>query len=211
MFFYLETQSSTHIAVTHHKLARAEITPDFLRVNLWLDSWPNEAARLDGQPACAHWFVAVPAETLKLDAGLLAGLLAAVIATPDFAGATQLPDASVGIAALKTRKWAEVKAERDRRADGTFTSGSRTFDADPVNLVGAALDAYLSVQNKEAYAQPWVLADNSAAMLTAAEMIAAGRACKAYLAGLWVISQGLRDKLNAAQTTAEVDAITWPA
>ena len=211
MFFFLETQSSTHVAVSHHKLARAEISADFQRVNLWLDSWPTEAARLDGQPACAAWFIAVPAETLKLDAGLQAGLLAAVMASKEFAGATALPDASLGLDAARTRKWAEIKAERDRREAGSFNSGGRTFDVDPINLLGAALDAYLAQQNKEPFSQPWVLADNSAALLNAAEMIAAGRACKAYLAALWVISQGLRYKLNAAQTSAEIDAIKWPA
>ena len=211
MFFFLQTQSSTHVAVSHHKLARAEITADFQRVNLWLDSWPTEAARLDGQPACAAWFIGVGAETLKLDAGLQAGLLAAVMASKEFTGATALPDASPGLDAARTRKWAEIKAERSRREAGSFTSGGHTFDADPINLVGAALDAYLAVQNNEAYAQPWVLADNSAAMLTAAEMIAAGRACKTYLASLWVISQSLRGQILAATTSVQIDAIAWPA
>ena len=112
---------------------------------------------------------------------------------------------------IKADKWTSIKAQRSSREAGTFTAVGHIFNVDPVNLVGAALDAYLAKQNGETYAQAWVLADNTAVALTADQMIAAGRACKAYMAELWVISQTLRGQITAAQDAAAVAAVVWPA
>jgi hypothetical protein len=111
---------------------------------------------------------------------------------------------------IRADKWTEIKAERAAREAGTFTAVGHVFSVDTVKLTGAALDAFFAKQAGETYAQAWVLADNTAAMLTADEMIEAARTCKAYVSGLWVTSQMLRGEIEAAQDAAAVSAIQWP-
>ena len=117
--------------------------------------------------------------------------------------------------ALKADKWDRVKAERSRRESGTFDCGGLTFDCNEPALAGATLDAFMAKiaggDASTAWVQPWVLADNSVAALNADQMIAAGQACKAYISGLWSVSQALRHQIDAAQTADEIAAITWPA
>lgn len=110
----------------------------------------------------------------------------------------------------KADAWSRIKAERERRLAGTFTHAGHTYDIDPVNLSGASIDAREALIAGEPWSQLWVLADNTVATLTAAEMIAVGRACKAEVSNLWATSQYLRGLIEAATTSAAIEAITWP-
>jgi hypothetical protein len=111
---------------------------------------------------------------------------------------------------IRADKWTEIKAERAAREAGTFTAVGYVFSVDTVKLTGAALDAFFAKQAGEAYAQAWVLADNTAAILTADEVIEAARACKACVSELWVISQMLREEIWATQDPTDVLTIEWP-
>jgi len=120
------------------------------------------------------------------------------------------------IAQAKAQRWGDIKAQRELRLRGTFTSGGRLFDLSTSgNLSGAVLDAVIALSNGEPFSQFWVLADNTSAPLTAAETIAAGRLAKSLVTGLWQTSQALREQLDAiddeAGTLAEVAAVVWPA
>ncbi|KQY83645.1 DUF4376 domain-containing protein [Pelomonas sp. Root1444] len=210
MLFHHDTTSDDHIAVTHHRLAGAELARDLSSIVLRLESWPSEAARLDGRAPVTRWQLNVPVAGLPFGDGLQAAVAAAVLASDQFNGATPIPDAADSLDGAQARKWAEVKAERASRERGAFTSGGHSFNVDETRLTGAALDAMAADLAGETYAQPWVLADNSVVVLNAAEQLAAGRACKAYIAALWGISQQLRGQIDTASTVAEVTAIHWP-
>ncbi|QOR55197.1 MAG: hypothetical protein SHS37scaffold296_14 [Burkholderiales phage 68_11] len=210
MLFHHETTSDEHIAVAHHRVANAAISRDLASFVIDLDSWPSEAARLDGRAPAARFRVEALAAGLPLASGLTAAIEAAVLASAAFQGATPIPDDAGGLGAAQTRKWAEVKAERTARLAGRFGWGGHDFDVDPVMLTGAAVDALLAEQAGETYQQPWVLADNSVIALTAAQQIEVGRACKAHIAELWAISQQLRAEIAAATTLEDLATIHWP-
>lgn len=119
------------------------------------------------------------------------------------------------IAQAKAQRWEAIKAQRERLLRGTFTSGGRLFDLSTSGaLGGAALDAVIALSNGEPFGQFWVLGDNSSAMLTAAETIAAGRLAKGLVTALWQTSQALREQLDAIDDTAgalaDVAAVVWP-
>jgi hypothetical protein len=111
----------------------------------------------------------------------------------------------------KADKWEQIKDERTRRLTGTFDHGGHTYDIDPVNLTGAALDAQIAIAaNETAWEQTWVLHDNTVVTLTAEQMIAAARACKAAVSNLWATSQYLRGLIYADPPPENFEAITWP-
>lgn len=114
------------------------------------------------------------------------------------------------LAQAKADAWVAIKAQRDARMQGTFTHAGSTYDIDPVNLSGASIDAREALIAGEAFSQMWVLADDTVTTLTATEMIAVGRACKAVVSSLWAISQYLRGLVDASTTITEIEAITWP-
>lgn len=111
---------------------------------------------------------------------------------------------------VKASAWEAIKAQREARMNGTFTHAGNTYDIDPVNLSGASIDAREALIAEEVWSQMWVLADNTVVTLTAAEMIALGRACKTVVSNLWGMSQYLRGLVDAATTVEEVEAVVWP-
>lgn len=117
---------------------------------------------------------------------------------------------AVDIDALRATRWAAVKAERERRLGGTFQAGDRVFQIDQLNIPGAALDALRAQLAGEAWAQTWVLADNTAATLGAAEMIMAARAMRDDISALWATSEALRAQILAAETAEALAEIAWP-
>lgn len=119
------------------------------------------------------------------------------------------------IAQAKAQRWSAIKARREQLLRGTYTSGGRLFDLHTGgNMAGAVLDAVISLQNGELFAQFWVLADDTATVLTASEIIAAGRRAAQLITALWQTSQGLREQLDAIDDTtgtlADVAAVVWP-
>lgn len=110
----------------------------------------------------------------------------------------------------KADKWADVKAERSRLEASTFECAGLTFDCNGPAIAGATLAAVIAKMAGTPWSQPWVLADNSVTELDVDQMIAAGQAGKAYISGLWTISQALRQQIDAAQTAEAVAAVAWP-
>ena len=107
-------------------------------------------------------------------------------------------------------RWEAMKAERELRLAGRFEALGKIFQVDLLTLPGAALDALIAQQAGEVYSQPWVLADNTVQVLTAAELITVARACAAYVKSLWAISVQLRADIEAAADAEAIAAIGWP-
>lgn len=107
--------------------------------------------------------------------------------------------------------WTRIKEIRESRLKGTFEHDGNTYDVDPVNIAGAAVDAREALTAEEQnWSQMWVLSNNTVVVLDAAQMIALGRAAKAVVSDLWAISQALRMQIEAATTVEQVEAVVWP-
>lgn len=112
---------------------------------------------------------------------------------------------------IKDYQWGIIKNDRDQLMAGTFEHSGHIFDVDSVNIAGASVDAREAIiAGETSWTQAWVLSNNTVITLTAAEMIALGRAAKTYISTLWGTSQYLRGLIEAATTVEEVEAITWP-
>lgn len=115
----------------------------------------------------------------------------------------------------KRAKWAELRTEHARRMAGTFTAGGKTFTIDQPDLALAMMDAFLAQRANEAgWQQRWPTADGPAVLLSAAQMLALGRARHAAVAALSNTLESLRDQLRAIDnntgTLAQVAAVVWP-
>lgn len=209
------TAEGTGVTVAHHAIARIELDADLLTLQVHLQQWPNESARIAGATPSGYWRVPLQVAALDLAAGLGAGVRAAVLEDAAFAGGAWAPGADGTVAVAKMRALAAIEVERERRLQGTFISGGREFDLRrSANLSGAVLDAVIATAAGESFEQFWVLADDTSATLTAAETIGAGRAAKALITSLWQTGQGLREQITAIDdetgTLAEVAAVQWP-
>lgn len=202
-------------AVSHHGIARFDLAADLTTLLVHLEQWPDEAARVAGASATGRWLVRLEVAALSLAEGLEAAVQAGVLQDEAFAGGAWAPGTDATVATAKARQWAAIKAERARRLAGTFSHGGHVYDLNPVNMSGAVIDAMRAQLAAEPWTQLWVLADNTAVTLSAADMIAVGQACKAAVSGLWATSQALRVALDAIDdetgTLAEVAAVQWPA
>ena len=137
-------------------------------------------------------------------------------AQPDglFAGATYMADAAVDdIETARARKWADIKAERDRLECGGFDMpGIGRFDSDAdsrARIVGAVTAAKIAQDAGQPYTIAWTLADNSTADLDAAGIIAVGFALLAHIDAIHQRSRALREQIDAAQDSQVISAICW--
>lgn len=193
-------------SVYFHKITNILVSGDGGR-NAIVSSWATEADYLAGKGSLWNWEnTCEPLRQLVLDTQEL------LAANGDFSGGSVMEDGAETIAGTKSRRWAAIKTERARRLAGTFTHAGSTYDIDPTHLAGASIDAREAlIADEVGWTQAWVLSDNTTVTLTAAEMIAVGRACKAVVSDLWATSQYLRGLIDAATTVEEVDAVVWPS
>lgn len=197
-------------APTFHVLKKLEVVFPATHASALVQSYANEGSFIAGSGAI--WNTAVSIPILVLAAGVPTGVEDWLIASEDspFFNGSVIGDATDTIGSAKSRAWAGIKAQREARMNGTFTHAGNTYDIDPVNLSGASIDAREALIAEEVWSQMWVLADNTVVTLTAAEMIALGRACKTVVSNLWGMSQYLRGLVDAATTVEEVEAVVWP-
>ena len=114
---------------------------------------------------------------------------------------------------LKDSKWEEIKASRELAFDAPLVTPHGTFDSD-TRARSNITDAVLMAQALTAMGSPvsidFTLADNSVVTLNAAQMIEVGLYLGAKVQGAYAVSRALRSAIDAATTSAEVQAIAWP-
>jgi hypothetical protein len=118
------------------------------------------------------------------------------------------------LAQIKAAQWAAIKAERSAREFGGFTWDGSAFDSDAISqsrIQGAAQLAQLAIAGAQPFSIDWTLADNSTRTLNATEMISVGIAMGAHIETQHGIARTLRQQINAATTTEQVEAVAWPA
>jgi hypothetical protein len=109
---------------------------------------------------------------------------------------------------FKNAKWTEIKAARNAAEYAGFTWDGSTFDSDPVSqqrLVAAVTQAQMDAS----FSIGWTLKDNSVRQLDAVQMQAVGAALGAHVATQFAHGQGLRARIEAATTAAEVAGMVW--
>jgi hypothetical protein len=109
---------------------------------------------------------------------------------------------------LKDAKWLAIKSARSQAEYAGFAWDGSTFDSDPVSqqrLVAAVTQAQMDA----AFSIGWTLKDNSVRQLDAVQMKAVGAALGAHVATQFAHGQGLRVRIEAATTAAEVALMVW--
>lgn len=108
----------------------------------------------------------------------------------------------------KAAKWASIKSAREGAEFGPFTWDGSVFDANVTSqqrIAGAVQMASLSAS----FSVNWTLNDNTVRLLSNSQMIAVGTALAYNVSILHQKSRSLREKIDAATSVAEVDAIAW--
>lgn len=119
---------------------------------------------------------------------------------------------------LETRKkkmWEAVKQERERRINAGFVYGGVRYDSDPASvmkIIGASVMALISLSRGSPLSLKWTAADNRDVMLSATDIISVGMALGAYVDACHQAARDARERINAAKSIDELDAITvtWP-
>lgn len=113
---------------------------------------------------------------------------------------------------LRAIQWTAIKraASASDRAD--IVLQGKTFQADAEardEILEAAITAIASAVDNVPFSVEWVLQDNTTVTLNAAQMRAVMRAINNRSAQIKAQTKILRDQLTAANTKAEIEAITW--
>lgn len=202
--------SSTGISVEHHAVSRVELSQDMQDLLIWMDSWPAEQQRLDGQCAVAHWHLRVTAAGFEVGANMLDAVQAAVLASAEFSGATVIPDAALALDTARARKWAQIKAERAQRLLAAGSASNPPLDSDPaatVNITGVVtfLLAYPTTPSVE-----FTCRDNVRRTVPRDDFIAAAAVTLGAMQSVYDTADALRQQIAAAQSAEDVAAIAWP-
>lgn len=200
----LKTLSTPNgVAASFHKPTAAEISYRDAVAVVRVSSWVDQAAHDAGAGHVWQSVVTLPIPDV-------ADAEAALIVAGPFAGGSLVADEGGGLAARRTRQWALIKQQREAREYGGFTWDGSTFDSDPESrnrIMGAAQLAMLAKSSGQPFDITWVLADNSARVLTADEMIAVGAALGSHVSALFETGVLLRQVIAESSNP---EAVTWP-
>lgn len=115
---------------------------------------------------------------------------------------------------VRVAKWEEIKAARDAAEVSGFPYMGKVIDSDPRSvqrLTGAVQAAQEAIKLGQPFAIEWTCADNTMLALDAESMTGMPAALALYANQLHEQARALRAVIAAAQTPAEVAAISWPA
>jgi hypothetical protein len=108
----------------------------------------------------------------------------------------------------KSQAWDRIKSCRNQEEFSTFTWNSHTFQCDERSQ-SRIMSAVQRAQLDSTLTMVWTLSDNSTVSLNATELKQAGQALSAHVDACHVKARGLRGQIDAAETEAELDSITW--
>jgi hypothetical protein len=122
-----------------------------------------------------------------------------------------------GVSALalaQAEKWAEIRAERDRRESGTFPYMGKELQCDVVSVLrmtGAKEAALAAISNGVTFSETWTCADNSLLPVDAEAVLGMLPALAVFSSSLHATARLLRAQIYAEDATeASVEAVTWP-
>jgi hypothetical protein len=104
--------------------------------------------------------------------------------------------------------WSRIKRSRNADEFSTFEWNSHTFQCDERSQ-SRIMSAVQRAQLDSTLTMVWTLSDNSTVTLNATELKQVGQALASHIDACHVKARGLRTQINAAETEAELDLITW--
>ena len=177
-----------------------------------VQSYANEAAYNDGSGAVWNESLEVPMSAFAQGPQGVEAYIAAD-GVMGYAGGTVVADGLDTLDSLKLRKWAAIKDRREQVEFGGFTWDGSVFDSDAESqsrIQGASQLATLAMLSSSNFSVDWTLADNTVRTLSIANMLAVGQAMGVHIMTTHGVGRGLRAAIEAATTTAAVEAVTWP-
>jgi hypothetical protein len=117
------------------------------------------------------------------------------------------------LAEAKLVRWDVIKQQRQLIEEGGFVWDGSTFDSDAraqSRITTFSLMADLSVRRSQAFSATWVLADNTARVLSANQMLQVLQAMYQHISDTFDTARALRQQILAATTIQQVEAVTWP-
>jgi len=113
---------------------------------------------------------------------------------------------------LKNGVWEGIKLQRSLREYSFFQWDGSLFDSDAPSqsrIQGVVQLAQIALSQGQPFAVDWTLADNSVRTLTGQDVIEVGLALTNHITSCHARGRQLRAALDAAQTSAEVQAVQW--
>jgi len=109
---------------------------------------------------------------------------------------------------LKDAQWAMIKQARSQSEYAGFMWDGSKFDSDAISqnrITGAVSLAMMSPE----FTIGWTLFDNTVRTLNQTDMLQVGAALGAHVATQFAKGVILREQINAATTSEEVEAVVW--
>lgn len=114
---------------------------------------------------------------------------------------------------LKAVKWAEIKTERDRLEQSGVPYLSKVLDSDTISVQRIAIAvqaAQAAIAAEQPFTLEWTTQDNTPLTMDAEQAVGMSVALAMYSDSLHQTARTLREKIEAAETAEELEAIKWP-
>ncbi len=118
-----------------------------------------------------------------------------------------------GLAEAKMYARIRVNLARDRAEHAPFTCNGYLYDGDEkatARITGAVSLAMMAAMAGQPFTKDWTLADNTVITLDGPAMLAVGAALGTKVGAVFDTARDLQERIEAATTAAQADAITWP-
>lgn len=206
-------KSPSGASVAYHVARRIEAQLDDASQSLLIQvaSWPSPQdfdATEGKSPTWVDWYP-VPASAVLAAADISASVEQALVAAGGaFAGGAVEPTRD-DLPGARARRWANIKQTRDILDGAPITHGAFQVDGDQQSR-NDIMGAVMAMQLGGPTSRLWRCADNVMRELTLADLVAIGQAIAARRQALIETSDQLWQQLQAATTTAQVEAVVWP-
>lgn len=114
---------------------------------------------------------------------------------------------------LKTRKWNQIRVERDQLEQAGVPYLGKILDSDTVSVQRIAIAvqaAQAAIAAEQPFTLVWTTQDNTPLTMVAAQVVGMSVALAQYSDSLHQTARALREQIEAAETVEELEAVTWP-
>jgi hypothetical protein len=179
------------------------------QLKVQVGGWVAEADAVGGALPVFNWYVELNPAALNV-AQPIQSLEAALTTVADspWLGGTVVP-ASTPLEEAKVRRWALIKQQREERDNSPIPHNGFEVDADASSRLDI-LGAITAMQLGGATSRLWRCTDNVMRELTLADISAIGQAIAARRQALIEASAAFYHAIQAAQTVAQLEVISWP-
>lgn len=207
--YYSKTIQVNGVDCSHHRVERLEVSSDGTMLGVFLNSWPNEEARLQGHRPAGPAFV-----NGIIPPGLRAAVDQVVQGSDLLSNAVPTADAGMTLDLARKKKRADIKAKRQEEEEGGFAvPGVGVFDSDPASqtkIIGASVAAQKALHEGSTFSRTWTTADDGSVLLDAEQMLAVGMALMDHVDAVHQTARTLRVLIDQAETMEQLGAVDWP-